>query len=251
MGQLAEGFGFDAKPAKELGIVGEGRVQHLHRDLSGDLNIVGQVDPGRRAGPQEREKAVALVQSATDQISIEAGHTLRVVLDLWETGDMVKQQGADTVQSSLPVAGSVGRTRFGNRRELAGRLGVALAVAFALWLLVSGLNENKPTPERAGFPTGLESVSPANLATNVPSQATIVADLEFGQTGVLVINSREIPLDQLDYERATGTLSFTPGVDREFAKLPGSDVRAVVVFWPEQGDRATDAREFAWTFKVS
>ncbi len=164
---------------------------------------------------------------------------------------MVKQQGADAVHSSNPVADSVRRNRFGNRRELAGRLGVALAIAFALWLLVSGLNENKPTPERAGFPAGLESVSPANLSTNVPSQATIVADLEFGQTGVLVINSREIPLDQLDYERATGTLSFTPGEDLEFGKLPGSDVSAVVIFWPEQGERETDASEFAWTFKVS
>ncbi len=164
---------------------------------------------------------------------------------------MIKQQGADAVQPSIRVAESAGRNRFGNRRELAGRFGVALAVAFALWLLVSGLNENKPTPERAGLPAGLETVSPANLATNVPSQATIVADLEFGQTGVLVINSREIPLDQLDYERATGRLSFTPDTDREFEQLPGGDVRAVVVFWPEQGERETDAREFAWTFKVS
>ncbi len=164
---------------------------------------------------------------------------------------MVKQQGADALNSRMPNAESAGTKRFGSRREVLGRLGVALAVAFALWLLVSGLNENKPTPERAGFPTGLESVSPANLATNVPSQATIVADLEFGQTGVLVINSREIPLDQLDYERATGTLSFTPGADREFDKLPGSDVSAAVIFWPEQGERETDASEFAWTFKVS
>ncbi len=164
---------------------------------------------------------------------------------------MVKQQGADALNSALPGTESVGGNRFRSRREMLGRMGVALAVAFALWLLVSGLNENKPTPERAGFPAGLESVSPGNLATNVPSQATIVADLEFGQTGVLVINSREIPLDQLDYERATGTLSFTPGPDREFAKLPGSDVNATVIFWPEQGDRETDAREFSWTFKVS
>ncbi len=164
---------------------------------------------------------------------------------------MVKQQSAEAVHSSNPVADSVRRNRFGNRRELAGRLGVALAIAFAVWLLVSGLNENKPTPERAGFPAGLESVSPTNLSTNVPSQATVVADLKFGQTGVLVINSREIPLDQLDYERATGTLSFTPGEDREFKKLPGGDVSAVVIFWPEQGERETDASEFAWTFKVS
>ena len=51
----------------------------------------------------------------------------------------------------------------------------------------------------------------------------------------------------MEIERGLG---FEP-TDREFEKLPGSDVSAVVIFWPEQGDRATDAREFAWTFKVS
>ncbi len=164
---------------------------------------------------------------------------------------MANESGANALKSGATQGGGAARGRLGNRRELLGRLGVAAAIAFALWLLVSGLNDNKPTPEQAGFPAGLESVSPANLATNVPSQATIVADLAFGQTGVLVINSREIPLDQLDYERATGTLSFTPADEQEFSKLPGSDVNAVVIFWPEQGDRETDGREFAWTFKVS
>ena len=164
---------------------------------------------------------------------------------------MVNKQGTNALNSAVVMDGRTKGGRFGNRRDLFGRLGVALAVVLALWLLVSGLNENKPTPEKAGFPAGLEAVSPANLATNVPSQATIVADLAFGQTGVLVVNSREIPLDQLDYERATGTLSFTPGDGNELVKLPGSDVRAVVIFWPEQGERETDAREFAWTFKVS
>lgn len=171
--------------------------------------------------------------------------------ELWETEQMVNEQGANTLNSGNTRGNGTPRGRFGNRRELIGRLGVAAAIAFAGWLLISGLNDNQPTPERAGFPNGLESVSPSNLATNVPSQATIIADLAFGQTGVLVINSREIPLDQLDYERATGTLSFTPGDAQEFSKLPGSDVSAVVIFWAEQGDRATDAREFAWTFKVS
>ena len=164
---------------------------------------------------------------------------------------MVIEQGTNELHSGTSRGDGATKGRFGNRRELIGRFGVAAAIAFALWLLISGLNDNKPTPEGAGFPAGLESVSPSNLATNVPSQATIVADLAFGQTGVLVINSREIPLDQLDYERATGTLSFTPADEREFSKLPGSDVSAVVIFWPEQGDRETDGREFAWTFKVS
>jgi hypothetical protein len=134
------------------------------------------------------------------------------------------------------------------RRVLFGRIGVAALIAFALYLLISGVSENH-TPTSA-LPRGLESVAPANLATNVPSQSTIVADLAFGDTGVLVINGREIPLDQLDYERATGVLSFTPGPDREFTKLPGSDVRVVVIFWPEQGSREADAREYAWTFNV-
>ena len=133
-------------------------------------------------------------------------------------------------------------------RLLLGRLGVAALIGLALLLLVSGVNDNR-TPA-SSLPAGLESVTPANSATNVPSQSTIVADLTFGNTGVLVVNGREIPLDQLDYERATGTLSFTPGKNREFVKLPGSDVRVVVIFWPEQGTREANAHEYPWTFNV-
>ena len=143
------------------------------------------------------------------------------------------------------------RGAFNRYRTVLGRVGVAATIAFAVWLLISGANGNRSTPEAAALPIGLERVGPASLATNVPSQSTVFADLAYGNTGVLVVQGREIPLDQLDYERATGMLSFTPGDDKEYKKLPGSDVRVVAIFWPEQGERATDASEYAWSFKVS
>ena len=137
------------------------------------------------------------------------------------------------------------------RRLMLGRFGVAVLIALALALLISGVSGNQSTPDAGALPNGIEQIGPGSLATNIPSQSTVFADLAFGNTGVLVIAGREIPLDQLDYERATGMLSFTPGPDKEFKKLPGDDVRIVAIFWPEQGDRATDAREYAWSFKVS
>lgn len=137
------------------------------------------------------------------------------------------------------------------RRLLLGRLGVAALIALALALLISGVGGNQSTPDVGALPNGIENIGPGNLATNIPSQSTVFADLAFGNTGVLVIAGREIPLDQLDYERATGMLSFTPGSDKEFKKLPGDDVRVVAIFWPEQGDRTTDSHEYAWSFKVS
>ena len=160
--------------------------------------------------------------------------------------------GGGTDKSPRRGRGStMGGGWLGQHRDKVGKLGVAALIALAIALLISGVNGNRSTPEAAALPPGVEQVGPASLATNVPGQSTVFADLAFGNTGVLVVQGREIPLDQLDYVRATGMLSFTPGDDKEFKRLPGDVVRVVAIFWPEQGDRATDAREYAWSFKVS
>lgn len=174
---------------------------------------------------------------------------------------MPKPPPVERVAQNASSTGSGGTERSGmsassqmelaKRRLMLGRMGVAVVIALALALLISGVSGNRSTPDAGALPNGIEHIGPGSLATNIPSQSTVFADLAFGNTGVLVIAGREIPLDQLDYQRATGMLSFTPGPEKEFQKLPGDDVRVVAIFWPEQGDRATDAHEYAWSFKVS
>jgi hypothetical protein len=138
-------------------------------------------------------------------------------------------------------------------RELIGRLAAAALVAFALFLFASGFADHKSKPV-GGLPPGIESVSPENLSTNVPKQSTVAVDLEFGYTGILTITGKEqpteIPLDQLDYVRSTGMLSFSPGDAKEFNSLPGDAVRVTVTYWPEAKTRQTAGKEFTWTFNV-
>jgi hypothetical protein len=162
----------------------------------------------------------------------------------------VRHKALGATSEGGPDTEAVGVASTNRRRTIVERVVIAALVALALFLLVQGCSENKVVREN-GFPNGLEAVAPAPLAATVPSQSTVSADLAFGNTGVLNIAGIEIPLDQLDYERATGMLSFTPGPDREYKKLPGSDVRAIVIFWPESGTREADAHEYSWTFKVS
>ena len=101
------------------------------------------------------------------------------------------------------------------------------------------------------MPVEVEGLNPLPNAQTVPNQSTITADLQFGMVGVLIIDGREIPDDQVNYVRATGELSFTPGDGQELARLPGGPIRATVIYWPEQGTRETNAREFSWPFTVT
>lgn len=157
---------------------------------------------------------------------------------------------ADAIGSSSTNAPGAPDLAASKRRAALGRLGVALLIGFAAFLLAWGCSENQSIPAGSRVPNGLEIVSPANGSTNVPSQSTISADLQFGNTGVLVVAGKEIPLDQLDYVRATGLLSFTPGPGKDYSKLPGDSVRVTVIFWPEQGSRERDAHEYTWYFNV-
>ena len=129
------------------------------------------------------------------------------------------------------------------------RLLVALLVAGALVGVVWGFSQST-SPVRS-MPEAVEALSPVPGAQTVPNQSTITADLQFGMVGVLIIDGKEIPDDQAHYVRATGELSFTPGEGKDLARLPGGPRRATVIYWPEQGTRETNAREFSWVFTVT
>ena len=129
------------------------------------------------------------------------------------------------------------------------RLLVALLVAGALVAMVWGFSQST-SPVRS-MPEAVETLSPLPGAQTVPNQSSVTADLQFGMVGVLIIDGKEIPDDQVHYVRATGELSFTPGEGKELARLPGGPRRATVIYWPEQGTRETDAREFSWAFTVT
>ena len=150
--------------------------------------------------------------------------------------------------SQLPAGGATRNQR--TTRELLGKfLTGAIVIAVLVFLVVAVTSTE--TKVASLYPDHLESVTPGNASQNVPSQSSVVADLEFGYTGALIINGREIPKDQVDEVIATGELRFSPADGKEFRRLPGGAVTATVVFWPSQGDRETDAASFSWIVNVN
>lgn len=147
----------------------------------------------------------------------------------------------------LPAGTS--RTRLTNR-ELLGKFLPGAIVITVLVLLVVAVTSTE-TKVESQYPKHLEAVTPANGSQNVPSQSSLVADLEFGYRGALIVNGREIPLDQVDETVATGELRFTPGAEKEFKKLPGGVVTATVVFWPTRGTRESDSTSYSWVVNVN
>ena len=129
------------------------------------------------------------------------------------------------------------------------RLLVALIVAGALGGIYWGFSQS--TEPVRSMPEAVEALNPVPGAQTVPNQSTVTVDLQFGMVGVLIIDGKEIPDDQANYVRATGELSFTPGDGKELVRLPGGPRVATVIYWPEQGSRETDAREFSWRFTVT
>lgn len=149
----------------------------------------------------------------------------------------------------LPSAKSSGDTRRLRVPKKLRSLLVAFLVAFCLVQIGTALN-SVDSSDPAKPPAAIENLDPVRGAQTVPGQSTITADLKFGYQGVLIVNGLEIPDDQVNYTRATGTLTFTPGKEKEYELLPGGEVRVVVIYWPEQGSRATDSQQYAWSFNV-
>jgi hypothetical protein len=155
--------------------------------------------------------------------------------------------GVMSMQSQLPEGGeAVGRTN----RALAKRFLTGACVIAALTGLVYTLSSTETKVVRR-YPDHLEAVNPENSSQNVPAQSSVTADLEFGYTGALIINGRELPKDQVDETVATGELRFTPGPEKEFKRLPGGATTVTVVFWPTQGTRDTDADSYQWVLNVN
>ena len=151
-----------------------------------------------------------------------------------------------TTQSQLLASGPKPR---GNRALLR-RFATGAVVIGALAGLGYTLSATETKVKRL-YPEHLERVTPENAAQNVPGQSTITADLEFGYTGALIVNGREIPKDQVLERVATGELSFSPGEGKELTRLPGGAISVTVVFWPVQGTRDADSDSYRWVLNVN
>ena len=124
-------------------------------------------------------------------------------------------------------------------------LGLAAVNLIIYAFLVGGRSD-----EGQAMPVAIERVipEPGNV---IAAQTEIGADLNDQYTGVLEIDGKEIPLDQLRIVDSLGQVFFRPGPDKEFARLPEGNNRATIVYWPQDKTEAEAGKSFTWQFKVN
>jgi hypothetical protein len=181
-------------------------------------------------------------------------------------GDTAGDTASDTAVEN--VTGEPPRRR---RRVDKGLVVVSLAIAIGVVLVARGLAVGITGDERANLPDHVESVEPVFEAVQVLSQTRVFVDLDFGYTGVLVIDGVEIPTidvadvvqdqgvgepgSQIDlppetlYEKGNATLTFTPSDDALVTEFDTGLHRAQVIFWRVDEGRV-QPRSFTWTFTV-
>jgi hypothetical protein len=125
--------------------------------------------------------------------------------------------------------------------------GLALVVS-----LVLALGYNSDTSDQ-----GKQSLN-ADVAQVRPAPGSIVNRLDgievrlrSGLTGVIVLNGKRIPEDQLLIDNATGTISFRPGPDKDISQLPAGANDAAVLYWSQTQAEPAKPKSFAWSFRAT
>lgn len=127
---------------------------------------------------------------------------------------------------------------------------VSVALAAALAMLVVGfMSSVDRKPEDSARDQRVETVEPIADGTAL-RQSRIFAQLASNYTGILVVDGREIPEDQLDRSEGLNTVSFTPGPGTETGALDPGQRCAVVVYWPSASTREVSSQSYRWCWQV-
>lgn len=124
---------------------------------------------------------------------------------------------------------------------------MAAGVALAAMLLVLGFRISD-TGSGITLPPEVERIIPAD-GSLVSPQAQVGVDLLDDHTGVLAIDGREIPEDQLVRVDSLGQLFFSPGEDRDIEAFEPGRHSITVSYWPKTQTRDA-AEDFTWQFQV-
>jgi hypothetical protein len=129
------------------------------------------------------------------------------------------------------------------------RLLMALGVSVGLLLIVLGFASGQHGDSAITLPPEVEQVVP-KPGDLVLRQSSVGIDLKSGYTGVLIIDGKEIPEDQLQIDQAQATIFFTARQGAEIESFAPGQHSVTAVYWKvtESRDQATS---FTWSFKVS
>ncbi|MDQ3681322.1 MAG: hypothetical protein M3378_12435 [Actinomycetota bacterium] len=123
---------------------------------------------------------------------------------------------------------------------------VLLAVAGASLYLTSTLHDDSLTGGARSRVVKTVSPRPGTIQLR---QTEILAELDSGYTGELMINGTLIPGDQLSVVQGLNRITYTPRAGREIEVLPAGHNCAVVRFRPVAGS-AGQPGSYRWCFSV-
>jgi len=125
--------------------------------------------------------------------------------------------------------------------------GLALVVSL---VLVLGSNSDTSDQGKQNPNADIAQVRPAP-GSIVNQLDDIEVHLRSGLTGVIVLNGKRIPEDQLVIDNATSTISFRPGEGKEISRLPAGANDAAVLYWSQTQPEPAKPRSFGWSFRAS
>ncbi len=116
----------------------------------------------------------------------------------------------------------------------------------AVNLFIGGFVIAGRSSESQALPIEVERVIPAPGSVIAP-QDGVQVDLADEYTGVLVIDGKEIPLDQLTVVLPLGQVSFRPAPGLDITRFPPGPHVVRVVYW-RQAESREHSRAFVWRF---
>jgi hypothetical protein len=131
------------------------------------------------------------------------------------------------------------------------RLGVTTVAAVAVLLLIYGFQGTRNTQNRSATCSAAPIVNllPCPNDTGL-RQGLIGAELVSGYNAALIVDTTEVPQDQLRTGGANQVF-FQPGPGTETGALAPGVHSATLVYWPVNGTREHDAKSYVWSFVVS
>lgn len=130
------------------------------------------------------------------------------------------------------------------------RLGTAAVISLGLALMVFGFSKaQKGDPKTLTDPAVEQTIPRPNDLVLRQSQVGVA--LVPGYTGVLEIDGKRIPEDQLVIDRSSNlnTIVFQPGKDTEFPELAPGLHTVTARFWRVSATEA-QSRSITWSFRV-
>ncbi len=114
--------------------------------------------------------------------------------------------------------------------------------------IIAGITADTSNQNRATAPGEVERLDPAPGSLRKPQEGVSV-DLRPGYQGVLIIDGKELPEDQLNHQTAS-SVGFQPGPGKDLERLDAGPHTVTVVYWKQPKTR-DDASTYSWSFRTA